>query len=142
MGEAQALLVLKQKDWMVPAPPHLSVVKSRYPGLLAAVGHVLLTVGVQEREHLSLCHAGPQQPGCNEPLPLLLSNHTHDLQLLNIPLQPLLQVLWKGQGYCYQILTNPLWVLHPSTPKNYPQKVRAEMGRQAGSPLRTGLSAP
>lgn len=134
MGKSQTLLVLKQKAWMVSVPPHLPVMKSRYPGLLAPVGHVLLTVGVQECEHLSLCHAGPQQPGCDEPLPLLLSNHAHDLQLLNIPLQPLLQVLWKGQGHCYQPLTNPLWVSCPSTPKNCPQKVRAEMGRQAGSP--------
>lgn len=107
---------------------------SRYPGLLALGGHVLLTVRVQERKHLSLRHTGPQQPGRDEPLPLLLSNHAHDLQLLNVPFQLLLQVLWKGQGHCYgrQPLANPLWVLHPSPPKNCPQKVRAEMGREAG----------
>lgn len=117
---------------MTPAPPHLPVVRSRSPGLLAPGGHILLTVGIQEREHLSLRHAGSQQPGCDEPLPLLLSNHTHDLQLLNILLQPLLQVLWKGYRPPYQPRTNPLWELRPGTPKNCPQKVRAEMARQAG----------
>lgn len=109
MGEPPAALLLRDKVRVVPGPPHLPVVKRRYAGLLAPVGvsypqwacpahsgRVLLTVGVQEREHLSLRHAGPQQPCCDEPFPLLLSDHSHDLQLLNIPLQPLLQVLWKG----------------------------------------------
>lgn len=67
-------------------------------------GHLLLTVGVQECEHLGLRHAGPQQPGRNESFPLLLPYHPHDLQLLDVLLQPLLQVFWKGQGHRHQLL--------------------------------------
>ncbi|EDL04073.1 mCG145896, partial [Mus musculus] len=97
--------------------------------LLAPGGRVLLTVGVQEREHLCLRHAGPQQPGCDEPLPLPLPNHAHDLQLLNVLLQPLLQVLWKGHGHCDQHLTNPLWVLPPSTPQKLPTEGEGRDGK-------------
>lgn len=75
--------------------------------------HLLLTVGIQECEHLCLRHAGPQQPCSDQPLPLLLPHHPYDLQLLHILLQLLLQVLWKGQGHCYQFTAfcklNPLW---------------------------------
>lgn len=81
-------------------------------------GHLLLTVGIQEREHLGLRHARSQQPGCNEPFPLRLPQHPDDLQLLDVLLQPLLQVFWKGQGHCYQLLTNPPWAPCPGTPRS------------------------
>lgn len=81
-------------------------------------GHLLLTVGIQECEHLGLRHACSQQPGCNEPFPLWLPHHPDDLQLLDVLFQPLLQVFWKGQGHCYQFLTNPLWAPCSGTPRS------------------------
>lgn len=111
--ELQVSLLLNRWVWALPHPP---VVKGRYLDLHQ--GHLLLTVGVQEREHLGLRHTRPQQPGCNESLPLLLSHYPHDLQLLYVLLQPLLQVFWKGQGHCYQYLTNPLWAPSPGTPRS------------------------
>lgn len=59
----------------------------------AAVLVCLLTVRVEEGEHLSLSDAGPQQPGRDQALPLRLSHHMDDLQLTHILLQPALQVL-------------------------------------------------
>lgn len=55
-------------------------------------------MGVQEGQHLPAGHAGPQQPGRYQPFPLLLPHHPHDLQLLHVALQLILQVVWGGSG--------------------------------------------
>lgn len=62
--------------------------RGRPPGCQAST--LLLTVGIQEREHLCLCHAGSQQSGRDQPLPLRLPHHPHELQLLHVLLQLLL----------------------------------------------------
>lgn len=57
----------------------------RSPGCQA--GPLVLTVGIQEGEHLRLRHAGSQQSGSDQALSLLLPHHPHDLQLLYVLLQ-------------------------------------------------------
>lgn len=52
-------------------------------------------MGIQEGQDLPAGHAGPQQPRRNQPFPLLLPHDSHNLELLHITVQLVLQVVWE-----------------------------------------------
>lgn len=66
-------------------------------GTQRVVGRWTLTVCIQEGEHLAARHAGSQQPGRDQPLPLRLPHHPHNLQLLHVAVQLVLQIFWGNR---------------------------------------------
>lgn len=55
-------------------------------------------MGIQEGQDLPAGHAGPQQPCRDQPFPLLLPHDSHDLELLHVAIQLVLQIVWGGGG--------------------------------------------
>lgn len=56
---------------------------------------LLLTMSIQESEHISCGHTSTEQPGSDQALPLLLSDNLHYLQLLHVGIQLVFQVVWN-----------------------------------------------
>jgi len=52
-------------------------------------------MGVQEGERVTGGHGGSQQPSGDESFSLSLADNSNNVQLLQILIQPVLQVIWK-----------------------------------------------